>query len=108
VKGVGHGDHRRSRAICLATRNPRAVGRENVDHNFGRLFREGKKTVSRELVGIFARLASSARSWWARLEKLSRGRPLGRFFAASRDRLRQVATRPGVYHLANLGGCPAR
>ena len=29
-----------------------------------------------------------AESWWARLEKLSRGRLLGRFFAASRERLR--------------------
>ena len=41
----------------------------------------------------------------ARLEKLSRGRLLGRFFAASRARLREV--RLGLRHLANLGGCPA-
>ena len=41
--------------------------------------------ISGELSGIFARLGSSAESWWARLEKLSRGRLLGRFFAASRD-----------------------
>ena len=45
---------------------------------------------------------------WARLEKLRRSRLLGRFFAASRERLREVATRLGVHHLANLGGCPAR
>ena len=70
-------------------------------------FREGKATISRELAGIFDRLGSSAESWWARLEKLSRGRLLGRFFAASRDRLREVATHLGVHHLANLGGCPA-
>jgi hypothetical protein len=31
---------------------------------------------SRELAGILARLGSSAESWWARLEKLSRGRLL--------------------------------
>ena len=78
-----------------------------VDYT-GRLFREGKATISRELSGIFDRLGSSAESWWARLEKLSRGRLLGRFFAASRDRLREVATHLGVHHLANLGGCPAR
>ena len=65
-----------------------------VDYT-GRLFRDGKATISRELSGIFDRLGSSAESWWARLEKLSRGRLLGRFFAASRDRLREVATRPG-------------
>ena len=78
-----------------------------VDYT-GRLFREGKAAISRELSGIFARLGSSAESWWARLEKLSRGRLLGRFFAASRARLRDVAARLGVHHLANLGGCPAR
>ncbi|MFI5460585.1 MAG: hypothetical protein ACHRXM_34660 [Isosphaerales bacterium] len=78
-----------------------------VDYT-GRLFREGKAAISRELAGIFDRLGSSAESWWARLEKLSRGRLLGRFFAASRARLREVATHWGVHHLANLGGCPAR
>jgi hypothetical protein len=78
-----------------------------VDYT-GRLFREGKATISRELAGIFDRLGSSAESWWARLEKLRRGRLLGRFFAASRERLREVATRLGVHHLANLDGCLAR
>jgi REP element-mobilizing transposase RayT len=78
-----------------------------VDYT-GRLFREGKAAISAELAGILERLGSSAESWWARLEKLSRGRLLGSFFAASRDRLREVAARLGVHHLANLGGCPAR
>jgi hypothetical protein len=78
-----------------------------VDYT-GRLFREGKAAISRKLSGIFDRLGSSAESWWARLEKLSRGRLLGRFFAASRARLRETAARLGVHHLANLGGCPAR
>ena len=32
----------------------------------------------------------------------------GRFFAVNRQRLRDVARRLGVHHLANLGGCPAR
>ena len=77
-----------------------------VDYT-GRLFRGGKARISRELAGIFDRLDRSAESWWARLEKLSKGRLLGRFFAASRHRLREVATQLGVHHLANLGGCPA-
>ena len=42
------------------------------------------------------------------LEKLKAGRLLGRFFAASRARLREVAAILRVRHLANLGGCPAR
>jgi hypothetical protein len=33
---------------------------------------------------------------------------LGRFFAASRARLRETAARLGVHHLAKLAGCPAR
>jgi len=78
-----------------------------VDYT-GRLFRDGKATISRELSGIFDRLGSSAESWWARWEKLRQGRLLGRFFAASRERLRAVATRLGVHHVGNLGGCPAR
>ena len=78
-----------------------------VDYT-GRLFRDGKAVISAELAGILERLGSSAESWWARIEKLSKGRLLGRFFAASRNRLREVAARLGVHHLANLDGCPAR
>ena len=78
-----------------------------VDYT-GRLFRDGKATISAELSGILNRLGCSAESWRARLEKLKGGRLLGRFFAASRERLRQVAAHLGVHHLANLGGCPAR
>ena len=73
-----------------------------------RLFREGQAAISAELSGILERLGSSAESWWFRLEKLSKSRLLGRFFAASRERLREVARGLGVRHLANLGGCPAR
>ena len=61
-----------------------------VDYT-GRLFRDGKAVISAELAGILERLGSSAESWWARIEKLSKGRLLGRFFAASRERLREVA-----------------
>ena len=46
--------------------------------------------------------------WQARREKLKAGRLLGRFFAASRERLREAASHLRVHHLANLGGCPAR
>jgi hypothetical protein len=78
-----------------------------VDYT-GRLFREGEAVISAELSGIFERIGSSADRWWSRIEKLSKGRLLGRFFAASRERLREVARGLGVHHLANLGGCLAR
>ena len=74
----------------------------------GRLFRDGKAAISAEVAGILERLGSNAESWWCRIEKLSNGRLLGRFFAVNRQRLRDVAQRLGVHHLANLGGCLAR
>jgi hypothetical protein len=46
-------------------------------------------------------------SWRARLQKLRAGRLLGRFFAASRRRLRRLAQRVALHHVANLGGCAA-
>ena len=78
-----------------------------VDYT-GRLFRDGKAVISAEIAGILERVGTSAESCRARLEKLKAGRLLGRFFAASRERLREVATHLGIHHLANLGGCPAR
>jgi hypothetical protein len=78
-----------------------------IDYS-GRLFRDGKAAISAEVAGILERLGSNAESWWSRIEKLSNGRLLGRFFAVNRQRLRDVARRLGVHHLANLGGCPAR
>ena len=78
-----------------------------VDYS-GRLFRMGKAVISDELANIFDRLGTSADSWWSRLEKLSQGRLLGRYFAAKRERLREVVRDLGVHHLVNLGGCPAR
>src|SRR5271169_2850011 len=71
-----------------------------VDYT-GRLFRDGKAAISAELSGILERLGSSADRWWSRIEKLSKGRLLGRFFAASRERLREVARGLGIHHLAN-------
>ena len=74
----------------------------------GRLFRDGKAVISAELSGILERIGLGAESWWARIEKLSKGRLLGRFFAASRARLREVAAHLGVHHLANFAACSAR
>jgi hypothetical protein len=78
-----------------------------VDYT-GRLFREGKTAISRELAAIFDRLGTTAESWWARLVKLRQGRFFGRVFAATRQRLHEIADRLGVSRLANLGRCPAR
>ena len=66
-----------------------------------RLVRDGKAAVSAEVESIFTRLGSSAESWGARLLKMSGTRLLGRFVAASRGRLREIAQRIGVRHLAN-------
>ena len=50
-------------------------------------------------------LGSSADHWQARLEKLRQGRLLGRFFATSRQCLREVAAGLGLRRVPNLGGC---
>ena len=76
-----------------------------VDYT-GRLFRQEKASISSDLAGIFERLGCSATRWQNRLEKLSEGRLLGRFFAASRARLREIRDRLGMKRAANLAGCP--
>ncbi len=73
-----------------------------------RLFREGKAGISAALTGILERLSSTAERWQARLEKLKGGQLQGRFFAASRERLCEVAASLGVHHLANFAACPTR
>ena len=78
-----------------------------VDYT-GRLFRAGKAVISAELAGNFERLGSSVEDWQARLRKLAGGRLLGRFFAATRSRLREAAQSLGVRRLVNLAGCAAR
>jgi hypothetical protein len=78
-----------------------------VDYT-GRLFRQGKASISAELAGIFERLQCSAQSRQKRLERLRGDRLLGRFFAASRAKLREIGERFGVRHLVNLTGCPTR
>ncbi len=77
-----------------------------VDYT-GRVFREGKAAISRGVAEIFERLGSSAETWQARLERLSQSRLLGRFFATSRMRLREVAERLGLRRVPNLAGCAA-
>jgi hypothetical protein len=42
------------------------------------------------------------------MEKLRGDRLVGRFFAASRAKLPEIADRIGVRHLVNLMGCPIR
>jgi len=76
-----------------------------VDYT-ARLFREGKAILSREMAEILDRLHTSAEQWHARLDRLRTGRPLGRFFAATRARLREIGTRLNLKHVPNLGGCP--
>ena len=68
----------------------------------GRLFREGKAAISAELASIFDRLGSRAENWHARMEKLRKGRLFGRFFAASQEKLRELAERLKVRRLVNL------
>jgi REP element-mobilizing transposase RayT len=77
-----------------------------VDYT-GRFFRDGKAAISNEVAEVLNRLGTSAETWQARLGKLSKGRLFGRFFAASRERLREVADRLGLRRVPNLGGCPA-
>jgi hypothetical protein len=78
-----------------------------VDYT-GRLFRVGKASISAELAEIFERLGCSAQSWQIQIKKLRGDWLLGRFFAASRTKLREIAERLGVRHLVNLRGCPIR
>jgi hypothetical protein len=69
----------------------------------GQLFRAGKAALSRQVAEIFDRLGCGAEQWQARLETLRQGRLLGRFFAATRQRLREVAAGLGVHRVPNVG-----
>ncbi|MCY2985434.1 MAG: transposase [Planctomycetota bacterium] len=69
----------------------------------GRMLRNGKVAISNEVAGVFARLGCTPESWGVRMTKLVGGRLLGRFLAASRDRLRELASKLSVRHLANVG-----
>ena len=80
---------------------------ELVDYT-GRLFRQGKASISAELAGIFERLNCSAQSWHKRMERLGGDRLLGRFYASTRAKLCEIGERLAVRHLVNLTGCPLR
>jgi REP element-mobilizing transposase RayT len=75
-----------------------------VDYT-GRLFRAGKAMISKEVAAIFERIGTTAETWQARMKKLSSGRLFGRFFAASGQRLREVAQGLGLRRAVNLASC---
>jgi hypothetical protein len=64
----------------------------------GRLFRNGKAFLSREVLALFDRLGSRAECWRGRRLKLEEGGWLGRVFAATRGRRRGAASARGVRH----------
>ena len=57
----------------------------------GRILRNGKAANSSDVADIFSRLGFTPETWGVRMTKLTSGRLLGRFLAASGDRLREVA-----------------
>jgi len=70
------------------------------------LFRDGRASISREVAEFLDRLGRRAQSWQARLEKLSKSRLFGRFFAASRKRLRSHFAVMGLDLLCLAGDGP--
>ena len=102
---LGDGDHNRKE--WLENRLEELPEIKLVDYT-GRLFREGKASISAELAGVFERLGCSAQSWQIQIEMLRGDRLLGRFFAASRAKLREIGERLGVRRPVNLRGCPTR
>jgi hypothetical protein len=78
-----------------------------VDYT-GRLFRQGKASISAELAEIFERLGCNAQSWQNRMEQLRGGSLLDHFFATTHAKLWEIAERLGVRHVVNLAGCPVR
>ena len=74
----------------------------------GRLYRQGKASISAEVAGTFERMGSSAQNWQTGMERLCGDRLLGRFCAASDVKLREIAERLGVRRLVNLVGCQIR
>ena len=102
---LGEGD--RNRKEWLENRLEELAVFKMVDYT-GRLFRDGTASLSAEMAGVFERMGCSAQNWQTQIEKLRGDRLLGRFFAASSARLREVCDRLGVRHLVNLRGCPLR
>jgi REP element-mobilizing transposase RayT len=72
-----------------------------VDYT-SRLFRSGKSRVAQDVAGILNRLQTSTEIWEMQIKALfAKGRIFGSYFAASRDRLRELALRKGRHHLDN-------
>jgi hypothetical protein len=69
----------------------------------GRMLRDGKAAISAEVADVFARLGCTPETWGVRMSKLAGGRLLGRFLAATQDKLRELAAKLQVRHLANVG-----
>ena len=68
-----------------------------------RLWRQGKARMSVEVAGIMQRLGTSAEFWEARMKKLlGKSRPMGSYFATSRQKLVEIAARRGVHHVDNM------
>jgi hypothetical protein len=78
-----------------------------VDYT-GRLYGQRKASISADLAGIIERLGCSAQSWQVRMERLRGGSLLGRVFATTGAKLREIAERLGMRHVVNLAGFPAR
>jgi hypothetical protein len=97
-----------NRKKWLENRLEELVKSQELVEYTGRLFRQGKASISERLAGIFERVGLSAQRWQHGMEKLRGDRLVGRFFAASRTKLREIADRIGARHLVNLTGCPIR
>jgi hypothetical protein len=104
---LGEGDGATARSGSRTVSRNSGKSRELVEYT-GRLFRQGRVLISEELAGIFERLGFSAQRWQHGMEKLRGDRLVGRFFAASRAKLRGIADRIGVRHVVNLTGCAIR
>ena len=74
----------------------------------GRLYRQGKASISAELSGTLERMDSSAQNWQTGKERLCGDRLFGRFVVASAAKFREIAKHLGVRRLVNLVGCPLR
>lgn len=72
-----------------------------VDY-IGRLCRQGKARLSREMASILERLETGAEVWWQRMRELfGKARLLGSYFSTDCQRLRDVACRRRSHHLDN-------
>ncbi len=77
-----------------------------VDYT-GRVVPRGQRPWSlRELAAIFERLGTTAETWQAQLQRLV-GPAAGRFFAASRQRLREVGERVACVASSTWAAAPA-